>query len=944
MLMLSSVLEETRRLRKLNEPNANPLSPTIPPEQSTTSPSGRDPNLTEGPESSSEPRQETMQLSRADPGPTGEESSEPDHTNIDGDPESLPNKMPEMKSEAERSSGPNPSFESSDSSKNPIHEGEEARYWEWLHFYLSHRASRTLPCQRPKPRDIRFIHSRPKLSPSSAGLPGDEGNDIALIRDHWIDRRLAGCRDEFCQRRSLRLRIGTFNVNGKPPTQSLVPWICASRGRSDSGNIQSRLPPVHDGRPALASSDIPSAVTSSNHKSIPSTVETFDDSSVKTSMAASFDVRSSTDTFTQSSPPSSIISANDEDLPDMFILGLQELDLSTEALLYSTSTLKADAWISAIFAALGKSANDYIKLVSKQLVGVLIVVIVRRDIQPIVKEVSTGTAAVGLMGIMGNKGAAAVRLRLNSTTATFVCAHLAAFDDYVDRRNSDFQEVARKLEFPITWKGTRNTRPLTANLWETDMLFWLVNLNYRIDLPDEEIRTLLMSEPRGIEYGTLLAYDQLRTAIRHKRAFVGFLEHDIKFPPTYRFAEESADQLRYDKKRKPAWTDRLLHMAADPIMVSQKSYESCPMVTLSDHHPVSADYDIYVCQHDPHKYLQIAQALYDKFDGFEYSTESPTVTILDGTDLDLGLISYMTPASGSIRVKNTGMVACAFRFVPLEAGSPICKEWLQVQPEEGLLLPGEKVSIHFTINIGKRTASSLNHGNTRLEDKMIFRLSKGSDYIISVSGSYLPTCFATSLAWLVRSVGPIRTHGNTALLPEGNTLSAPRELMFLIEWLITNAHDVADLFVASADESLVHAIREHMDTQPLDSGKGTDVSFPEDNDQRAIALAYGEALLQFLDSLAEPVIPWVLHPRCALAQDREDAFEILDHVPSFARNVYVTVTAFLHYIAHSGGPERAIALARAFADVLLRDNPRAPPGVPALTPLAKRNFVLYTIA
>jgi inositol polyphosphate 5-phosphatase INPP5B/F len=52
------------------------------------------------------------------------------------------------------------------------------------------------------------------------------------------------------------------------------------------------------------------------------------------------------------------------------------------------------------------------------------------------------------------------------------------------------------------------------------------------------------------------------------------------------------------------------------------------------------------------------------------------------------------------------------------------------------------------------------------------------------------TCFATSLAWLVRSAGPIRTHGNVGLLPEANTLSAPRELMFLIEWLMTNAHDV----------------------------------------------------------------------------------------------------------------------------------------------------------
>ena len=95
---------------------------------------------------------------------------------------------------------------------------------------------------------------------------------------------------------------------------------------------------------------------------------------------------------------------------------------------------------------------------------------------------------------------------------------------------------------------------------------------------------------------------------------------------------------------------------------------------------------------------------------------------------------------------------------------------------------------------------------------------------------------------------------------------------------------------------------QHLDTQHLD-GTSMANDFPAGSDHRAIALAYGEALLQFLDSLTEPVIPWVLHPRCALAKSREDVFDvcepvlgcapflmtllrqILDDVPSFARNV-----------------------------------------------------------
>lgn len=48
--------------------------------------------------------------------------------------------------------------------------------------------------------------------------------------------------------------------------------------------------------------------------------------------------------------------------PDMLVLGFQELDLSTEALLYSTSTVREDAWCHAVFAALGEKAVEYEKV------------------------------------------------------------------------------------------------------------------------------------------------------------------------------------------------------------------------------------------------------------------------------------------------------------------------------------------------------------------------------------------------------------------------------------------------------------------------------------------------------------------------------------------------------------------------------------------------------
>lgn len=48
--------------------------------------------------------------------------------------------------------------------------------------------------------------------------------------------------------------------------------------------------------------------------------------------------------------------------PDLLVLGFQELDLSTEALIYSTGTAKEDAWCSAVFEVLGPQAVLYEKV------------------------------------------------------------------------------------------------------------------------------------------------------------------------------------------------------------------------------------------------------------------------------------------------------------------------------------------------------------------------------------------------------------------------------------------------------------------------------------------------------------------------------------------------------------------------------------------------------
>ena len=43
-------------------------------------------------------------------------------------------------------------------------------------------------------------------------------------------------------------------------------------------------------------------------------------------------------------------------------------------------------------------------------------------------------------------------------------------------------------------------------------------------------------------------------------------------------------------RRKPAWTDRVLHKSSPFVSVSQRSYDAHPWITMSDHRPVSAEF------------------------------------------------------------------------------------------------------------------------------------------------------------------------------------------------------------------------------------------------------------------------------------------------------------------------------------------------------------------
>lgn len=166
--------------------------------------------------------------------------------------------------------------------------------------------------------------------------------------------------------------------------------------------------------------------------------------------------------------------------------------------------------------------------------------------------------------------------------------------------------------------------------------------------------------------------------------------------------------------------------------------------------------------------------------------------------------------------------------------------------------------------------------------------------------------------------------------------------MRLVHWMMTNHVDivrVVPMVGESAKEHLVATIRECLDT-------GAEFPTAIQNDL-SLALAFVQTLLQFLDSLPEPLIPVSLHARCAQINSRDEAFEFLDELSSESVNVWISITAFLHFISQQplGGnskssTSKAGSLAVVFAPVLLRDDTAS---YPPISPIRKCHFLLLFI-
>ncbi|KAJ3589452.1 hypothetical protein NHX12_010297 [Muraenolepis orangiensis] len=270
-------------------------------------------------------------------------------------------------------------------------------------------------------------------------------------------------------------------------------------------------------------------------------------------------------------PPADVDSLLQLDVPvDLYVIGLQEVNSSP--LRFISDMMVEDSWSHLLMGTL--APRGYIK-------GLLLLLFSKQTHVPFIRDIRTTYTRTGVFGYWGNKGGVSVRFSFYGHMLCFLNCHLAAHMNQALQRVDEFEVV-----------------------------FWFGDLNFRI--ADHGLH-FLRSSINGDRFNLLWQKDQLMM-MKKKEAFLQeFDEGPLSFKPSYKFDRNGDTYDTSGKKRKPAWTDRILWRIKPqtpppeddddsvstlrddgqeeyPIQVHQDIYTSDMSYGVSDHKPVIASF------------------------------------------------------------------------------------------------------------------------------------------------------------------------------------------------------------------------------------------------------------------------------------------------------------------------------------------------------------------
>ncbi|XP_061926110.1 inositol polyphosphate 5-phosphatase K-like isoform X2 [Entelurus aequoreus] len=350
---------------------------------------------------------------------------------------------------------------------------------------------------------------------------------------------------------------------------------------------------------------------------------------------------------------------------DLYVIGLQEV--CATPVRFISDLMADDSWSHVFMDTL--APRGFVKVASMRMQGLLLLVFAKQAHIPYIRDIQTTFTRTGIFGYWGNKGAVSVRCSFYGHKVCFLNCHLAAHMNYALQRVDEFEHILETQDFDVAD---------TPRVLDHKLVFWFGDLNFRI--ADHGLH-FLRSSINGGRVNLLWDKDQL-ISMKKKEAFLQeFEEGPLNFKPTYKFGRNSD---AYDisapkswwafkvsnvalpltmyrprplqrcsttllflltsltwallsvrlggwhreldppsgKKRKPAWTDRILwrikpkNVPLDgdddddkasasteddldeyPLVVSQDKYTSDMSYGVSDHKPVMASFSLELRKH-----------------------------------------------------------------------------------------------------------------------------------------------------------------------------------------------------------------------------------------------------------------------------------------------------------------------------------------------------------
>eukprot|EP00731_Ephydatia_muelleri_P036812 Em0329g3a len=189
---------------------------------------------------------------------------------------------------------------------------------------------------------------------------------------------------------------------------------------------------------------------------------------------------------------------------DIYVIGTQE------------STPSRKEWEVLIQQTLGP---NYVMVSSSSLGVIYLIFFLRKDLLWFCSAVYTESYATRIVSAIKTKGGVGLCFTLFGSSFLFVTSHLTAHQGKVPERNSDVQRIMTNLTF---FEGKDGTTFVPDRF---NYVFWIGDLNYRIDVAREETDQLTVQS----NWTNLLLKDQLTREILQGHVFQGFSEQPISF-------------------------------------------------------------------------------------------------------------------------------------------------------------------------------------------------------------------------------------------------------------------------------------------------------------------------------------------------------------------------------------------------------------------------------